>query len=46
MYTTSISKNVCIDKLDDIGNKHNNTYHETIKIEPADVKPSIYFGFS
>ena len=45
-YTTSISKNVCIDKLDDIVHKQNNTYHKTIKIKPADVKPSIYFGFS
>ena len=24
---TSISKNVCIDKLDDIMNEYNNTYH-------------------
>ena len=28
---TSISKNVYIDKLDDTVNKHNNTYHSTIK---------------
>ena len=28
---TSISKNVYIDKLDDIDNKYNNTYHRTIK---------------
>ena len=28
---TSISKNVYINKLDDIVNKYNNTYHETIK---------------
>ena len=28
-YTTSISKNVYIDKLDDIANKYNNTYHST-----------------
>ena len=25
-YMTSVSKNVCIDKLDDIVNKYNNTY--------------------
>ena len=30
-YMTSISKNVYIDKLDDIVNKHNKTYHSTIK---------------
>ena len=29
---TSISKNVYIDKLDNIVNKYNNTYHSTIKI--------------
>ena len=37
-YMTSISKNVYIDKLDDIVNKYNNTYHTTIKMKPADVK--------
>ena len=30
-YLTSVSKNVYIDKLDDIVNKYNNTYHGTIK---------------
>ena len=30
--TTSISKNVYIDKLDDIVNEYNNTYHRTIKM--------------
>ena len=37
-YMTSVSKNVYIDKLDDIVNKCNNTYHSTIKIKPVDVK--------
>ena len=32
--------------LDDIVNKYKNTYHSTIKTEPADVKPSTYFDFS
>ena len=45
-YMTSLSKNVYIDKLDDIVNKFNNTCHRTIKIKPADVKPSIYFDFN
>ena len=27
---TSTSKNVYIDKLDDIVNKYNNTYHKTV----------------
>ena len=41
-YMTSILKNVCIDKLDDIVNKYNNTYHSTIKMKPVDVNPSMY----
>ena len=36
-YITSISKNVYIDKLDDIANKCNNTYHSAIKMKPIDV---------
>ena len=35
---TSVSKNVYIDKLDDIVNKCNNTYHSTIRMKPVDVK--------
>ena len=38
----SISKNVCIDRLDDIVNEYNNTYHRTIKMKPVDVKDNIY----
>ena len=41
-YMTSISKNVYIDKLGDIVNKYNTTYHITIKMKPVDVKPSTY----
>ena len=33
---SSISKNLYIDKLDDIVNKCNNTYHRTIKMKPVD----------
>ena len=35
---TSVSKNVYIDKLNDIFNKYNNTYQRTIKMKPVDVK--------
>ena len=35
-YMTSISKNVYIDKLDNIVNKYNYTYHNTIKMKPVD----------
>ena len=31
-----------IDKLDDIVNKYNNTYHSTVKMKPADVKANTY----
>ena len=40
-YMTSISKHVYIDKLEDIVNKYNNTYHKTIKMMAVDVKPNI-----
>ena len=45
-YMTSIPKNVYIDKLDNIVNKYNNTYHSTIKMKPVDVKPSTYIESS
>ena len=43
---TLISKTVYIDKLNDILNEYNNTYHRTIKMKPVDVKDNayIYFG--
>ena len=42
---TAVSKNVYIDKLDDIVNEYNNTYHRTIKMKPVDVKDNTYFGY-
>ena len=42
-YMTPISKHVYIDKLDDIVNEYNNTYHRTIKMKPVDVKDNTYF---
>ena len=44
-YMTAISKNVYIDKLDDIINEYNNTYHRTIKMKPVDVKDATYIDF-
>ena len=41
-YMTSISKNVYIDKLDDIVNEYNNTYHRASRIKPVDVKDNLY----
>ena len=45
-YMTSISKIVYIDKLDDIADEHNNTYHTTIKMKPIDVKDNTYINTS
>ena len=41
---TSISKNVYIDKLDDIVHEYNNTHHRT-KMKPIDVKDNTYIDF-
>ena len=45
-YMTLISKNVYIDKLDNIVNKYNNKYHRIIKIKHVDIKPSMYIDFN
>ena len=45
-YMISISKNVCTDKLDDIVNEHNNTYHRTNKMKPVAVNSSTYIDFN
>ena len=34
-----------IDKLDDIVNEYNNTYHRTIKMKPVDAKDNTYTNF-
>ena len=44
-HMASISKNVYIDKLDDIVNEYNNTKHRTIKMKPIDVKDNTYIDF-
>ena len=43
-YMTSISKNVYIDKLNDIVDKYNNKYHTTIKMKPINVKDNTYIN--
>ena len=43
---TSVSKNVYINKLDDIVNKYNNTYHSTIKMNLIDLKSTTYISSS
>ena len=44
-YMTSVSKNVYIDKLDDLVGEYNNTYHRTIRMKSVDVKDNTYIGF-
>ena len=41
-HMTSISKNVYIDKIIDIVNECNNTYHRKIKMKPVNVKDDTY----
>ena len=42
-YMTSVSKHVCIDKLDYIVGEYNNTYHRTIKMKPVNVKDTYTY---
>ena len=44
-YMTSISKNMFINKLNNIVDKYNNTYDNTIRIKSVDVKSSTYIDF-
>ena len=44
-YMTLMSKNVYIDKLDDIVDEYHNTYHRTIEMEPVDIKDNTYIDF-
>ena len=39
---SSVSKNVYIDKLDDMVSEYNNTYHRAIKMKPTGVKDNTY----
>ena len=43
-YMTSVSKNMYINKLDDIVIEYNNTYHIAIKMKPIDVKDNTYIN--
>ena len=44
-YVTSISKNVYIDKLDDIIKEYDNKYHTSIKMKPTDINYITYIDF-
>ena len=43
---TLISRNVYVDKLDEIVNQYNNTYHRTIKMKPVDINLCMYIDFN
>ena len=45
-YMNSLPKNVYIDKSDDLVNTYSNTYHDTIKMKPADVKSNTKISSS
>ena len=45
-YMTSVSQNVCVDKLNDIVNECSNTYDKTINIKPVDIKSNKYVNSS
>ena len=44
-YMTPVSKNVYIDKVDDIVYKYINKFRITVETKPADVKSSTYIDF-
>ena len=46
IYMISVSKNLYIDRLADIINIYNNTYHSTIKMKHVDAKSSTYTDFN
>ena len=44
-YMTLVSKRLYINKLDDIVDEYNNTYHRTTKMKLVDVKHNTYIEF-
>ena len=44
-HVTAVSKNVYINKLNDIINEYGNIYYRTIKMKPIEVKDNTYIGF-
>ena len=43
---TAVSKNVYFDVLNDIVDKYNNTYYNTIKMKPVDVKNDSFAEYN
>ena len=44
-HMVSVSKNVYINKLDDIVKEYNNKYHRKIKMKPVDVEDNTLYRF-
>ena len=44
-YMTSISKNVYIDKINDIVDIYNNIYHRAIRMKPIDIVDKYNYTF-
>ena len=45
-HMAAVSKNVYFDVLDDIVDKYNNTYHNTIKMKSIDLKSNSYAEYN
>ena len=45
-HMTALSKNVYFDVFDNIADKYNNTYHNSIKMKLIDVKSSSYAEYN
>ena len=45
-HMTAVSKSVYFDVLNDIVDKYNNTYHNTIKMKPTDVKNNSFAEYN
>ena len=45
-HRETVGKNAYFDVLDDIVDKYNNTYHNSIKMKPKDVTDSVFVEYS
>ena len=45
-HMAAVSKNLHIDKPDEIVHKYNNTFHNTIRMKPVNVNLGIYFKYN
>ena len=45
-HMTTVGKNIYFDVLNDIVDKHSNTYHSSIKMKPKDVTDSVFVEYN